>query len=285
MESMETDRQDIPAVAREPAAARFRSGQLLFWMATCAVHGVAVAWMAVLVEKFRAPVLLFSLLVGVVLGATLVGMARLCQVGNRPTILLGTVLAAVTAVVGQHYISYRSACREARHDARMYRLAKSAFEQQVLGEMPVPPGSLVEFLRWRADRGFDFLGYSAQGVVAWTIWALDGLLVLAAALLLVAPASRRPYCDRCRSWFGTTRRGSIDPATARRLAAIIRAELPGELAGAGYRLVTCSGACGPTGFELRWLKPGGESSSSYVWLDVERRNQVVQALDKSIGTQ
>jgi len=241
--------------------------------------------MAVLVEKFRAPVLLFSLLVGVVLGATLVGMARLCQVGNRPTILLGTVLAAATAVVGQHYISYCSACREARHDARMYRLAKSAFEEHVLGEMPVPPDSLFEFLRWRAGRGFDFLGYNARGTIAWTIWALDGLLVLGAALLLVVPASRRPYCDRCRSWFSTTRRGSIDAATARHLAALVRAELPGEPASAGYRLVTCNGGCGPTGFELRWLKPGGESSAAYVWLDVEQRNRIVQALDEGIDSQ
>jgi hypothetical protein len=239
-----------------------------------------VAWAATLVERFTAPVLLFSLLVGAVLGATLVGMIRLFQIGNRPTVLWGTVVAALIAVVGQHYFSYRTAYRAAVEDGRTHQLAQLAFRGQGLQEMPVPPKGFFRFLCWRAARGFGLLGYQAQGWVVWLLWAADGALVLVASLGVVRLAVNRPYCDLCRSWFRTTRSGPAGAGTARRLAELVQAELPEPLASAQYRLFACRGGCGPAGLELHWVGPKGDASSVKVWLDLARRNQIVQALDQ-----
>lgn len=279
---MDTERQHRPEIDKPPAA-KFDPKRFAFWLPWCALHGGVVAYISVQVEQFAAPVLLFSLLVGVVLGATLVGMVRLSQVGHRWTILSGTVLAVSVAVVGQHYVNFRNARREVRDEAQRYRLAQSAFGDLVLGEMPVPPDGFVEFFRWRAARGFDFLGYNARGTVAWVIWVSDGLLVLAASLGLVTPALRKPYCNRCGTWFNTTRRGPIDANSARQLAALVGVEPPEEEenTSAAYRLLACSGGCGPTGFELRFERSSGGTAKA--WLDADGRNQVVATLDQRIA--
>ncbi len=279
---METVQHPSPTDRTPPAAPRFRWDRCAFWVPACLVYGGLVGWVAVFVERFRAPALLFPILVGVVLGASLAGMGRLGQVGNRFTVLLGTVLAASAAVFGQHYVSYRLARREAVEDARTYQRAAWLFQDKVLGDMPVPPDDFLEYLRWDAARGGRVFGLEVRGAVVWMIWTAHGLLVLGAALAVVVPALKKPYCDRCRSWFVTTRCGPVDPETARKLAAAIEAELPDEIASAGYRLSACNGGCGPTRFELRLQKPGGESSSAKAWLDVEQRNQVVRALDEGI---
>jgi hypothetical protein len=221
---------------------------------------------------------IFSLMVGVVLGATLIGMVRLLQVGNRPTVLLGTVVAATVAVVGQHYISYRAAHRATAEDERAF--ARLAYRGKELAEVPVPPEGFFRFLRWRAARGFGLLGFKAQGWRVWVLWAADGVLVLGAALAVVGPALRRPYCDRCRSWFRATRGGPVDPPTARQLAQLLEAELPEPPASASYRLLACHGGCAPTLFRLWWVKPKGGVSSLNVWLDPERRSRIVDALDQ-----
>jgi len=271
---------DRPTEPTPPPAPRFRWGRCAFWVLACLAYGGLVGWVAVLVERYRAPAILFPILVGVVLGASLAGMSRVSQVGNRFTVLLGTVLAASAAVFGQHYVSYRLARHEAAEDARAYRRAAGLFQDAVLGEMPVPPDGFLEYLRWEAARGSRVFGRQMRGPVVWTLWAVHGLLVLGATLAVVVPSLNKPYCDRCRSWFATTRRGPVAPETVRKLADEIEAELPDEIASAGYRLSACRGGCGPTRFELRWEKPGGEWSSKRVWLDHERRNQVVRALDE-----
>jgi hypothetical protein len=284
MESMDTERQNH-SQTQKPPPAKFDPLRFAFWLPWCFAHGAAVAWIAAHVEQFAAPVLLFSLLVGVVLGATLIGLTRLAHVGHRWTILSGAVLAVSVAVVGQHYINYRIARRQLRDQAERYRLARSAFGDMVLGEMPAPPAGFVDFFRWRAARGFEFLGCDAKGAVAWLIWAADGLLVLAAALAVVVPALKKPYCSRCKSWFNTTRRGPLDADSARQLATLVGAEPPKieEDTLAGYRLFTCAGGCGPTGFELRYDQSGRRRSSLVAWLDAEQRNRLVAALDQRIA--
>ncbi len=91
-----------------------------------------------------------------------------------------------------------------------------------------------------------------------------------------------PNCNRCGTWFSTTRRGPIDANPARQLAALVGVEPPGEEedASAAYRLFACNGGCGPTGFELRFEGSGGGPAKA--WLDAEGRNQVVATLDKRI---
>jgi hypothetical protein len=197
---------------------------------------------------------------------------------------LGVVLAAVAAVSSQHYVSYRDARRQADQEARSYRLARLAFGDAVLGQSPVPPAGLLDFLRWRAARGVDVLGYRAKGAAVWLIWTADALLLLAAAVAFAFPGLRRPYCDRCRSWFATTRRGPLDSVTAHNAAALIETELPDEVRSARYRLSACRGGCGPVGFELRWEGPGGAASKK-VWLDHQRRSHVVRALDEGLSHQ
>jgi hypothetical protein len=251
----------------------------LLWIALCLVDGLAVAWVASTIERYRAPVFLFSLLVGLAVGVTLAGLLRLAQVGHRPTLLLGAALAALTAVTGQHYIGYRVAHADARDDARAYQMARMALGDQVLGQMPVPPEGFVAFLRWRVARGYKLFGRHVRGAAVWSIWAVDALLVLAGALVVVIAAWRRPYCNRCHSWLAVTRRGEIDGRLARRVGAALDAEPPGDIASARYWLATCRGGCGPTAFELSWKKPGGGASSVKAWLDAERRNRVLRALD------
>ena len=278
--TMESQRRDNRSGAQAAMAAEFRWGRLAFWLPASLVHGAAVAWLATVAETVRAPLLLFSLLVGLVLGATLVGSMRVCQVGHRATILLGTLLAVSTVIATEHYLGYRDACDEARQDAATYQLAKKVLGEEVKGRIPVPPQGFGEFLRWRAARGIDFVGYRARGWTVWLIWGFDALLVLGAALLPVVPALGQPYCNRCGSWFRTSRKAAVDATVARGLADAVDVALPEEVESARYRLVTCNAGCGPTGFELRWEASDGRSSSASVWLDVGKRDQVVGALDR-----
>jgi hypothetical protein len=246
----------------------------------CTVLAAALAWLAVVVAGQFAPLVIFPILVGLVLGVTLVGLARLTQVGNRPTVVWGAILASAVAVVGQHYGCYRGDGELVRNQAESFRRAESKYPGLVLGTAPQPAGSLLEYLRRQADEGRPLLaGYVARGPAAWASWTADGLLVLAAALLVVLPAVRQPYCSRCGSWFRTTRRGRIDAGSARRLEGVLKIELLDEIASFDYRLVSCSAGCDRTGFEVSWVGESGKPASARVWLRADQRHQVSQTLD------
>jgi hypothetical protein len=248
--------------------------KLALWLPTCLVLGVAVAWLARIVEAYSAPLLLFSILVGLTLGAALWASMRLGRVGHRPTVFLGTLLAASVAVVGQHYLSYLAACRKPPDEPEVYQLARQMFD--------TPRDSLPEYLRWQTERGLSFGPYAVRGGAVWMVWLADGLLVTAAAVVVAMLALRRPFCNRCRSWFATTRRGPIDRETARRLAVLADAEIPRELSRSSYRLSSCAAGCGPTGFELSWEEASGRCGSVCAWLDTEARNRAVELLDEHI---
>jgi len=282
---MDTEGETNPAAVIPPAAAEFHWGRFALWLPACCVQGAVLAWAAVVVQEYFAPWLIFPLLVGVVLGATGVGLMRLGQIGHRPTVLLGSILAVLTTVVGQHYISYCTARDVAQEESETFRLARQLQPELLEGAAPMPAEGFLQFMRWQAARGRPVGGYIAQGPVAWLTWGLDGLLVLAAAGAVAVPASRQPYCSRCRSWFRATRSGRIDPQAARRLASAAGLPIPDEPAQARYRLVACHGGCGPTGFELCWEHRRGKTPSARIWLDVERRNQIVETLDKNMNRQ
>ena len=265
-----------------PPAARFRRPALALWLPMCGLLSAAVAWLAVVIAKHFAPLVIFPILVGLVLGVTLVGLARLMQVGNRPTVVLGTFLACTVAVIGQHYVCYRVDSELVRKQAESFRGAELKHPGLVLGSAPEPAQGLLDYLRRQADKGRPLLGsYVARGPVAWTSWTADGLLAAAAALLVVVPAVRQPYCSRCRSWFRTTRRGRIDADSARRLSSLLQIEFPDEVASIDYRVVSCSAGCDPTGFEVSWVGESGKPASARVWLNADHRNQVIQTLDTS----
>lgn len=265
-----------------PPAARFRWPVLAAWLPMCGILAAAVAWLAVVVAKHFAPLVIFPILVGLVLGVTLVGLARLMQVGNRTTVVLGTCLACMVAVVGQHYVCYHADRELIRKQAESFHRAELKHPGLVVGTAPEPAQGVLDYLRRQADEGRPLLGsYVARGPVAWTSWAADGLLVAAAALLVVLPAARQPYCSRCRSWFRTTRRGRIDAESARRLGSLLQIEFPDEVTSIDYRVVSCTAGCDPTGFEICWVGESGKSASVRVWLNADHRNQVTQALDAS----
>ena len=60
---------------------------------------------------------------------------------------------------------------------------------------------------------------------------------------------RLPYCNRCRTWYRTTRSGRIPLATARKLAGM-REGTAAAGSGPRYRFLNCESGCGPTGLEL-----------------------------------
>jgi hypothetical protein len=192
---------------------------------------------------------------------------------------LGTLLAVAVAVLGQHYLGYR----------RMEAVSRQQIEaMQPIGppslvrELVAPPAGFADYLRRQAATGRP-LGYGCvlTGWAAWLSWAIDGLLVLAAALAMVVPATRQPYCNACRSWYRTVRAGRVCLAVAARLAEAGSARIEAPVKRVRYRLSCCQGGCGPTRLELFWEGPDSRGHSSIdAWLDVEHRNQAAQALDQ-----
>ncbi len=119
----------------------------------------------------------------------------------------------------------------------------------------------------------------AKGWVAWLSWAVDTLLVVAAAVAVTLPALRAPYCNRCGTWYRTIRNGKIGVSTGRRLAELLRVEEIGNPRSFRYRLSACQGGCGPTRCELSWEEAGGALNLVQIWLDATGRNQVAAILD------
>lgn len=267
-----------------PAAAPGRPLGWVLWVLAGLVHGLALAWLAVVAGEYLAPLVLFPLMVGVVAGATWVGLIRLCQLGNRPIVLTGALLAALATVVGQHYLHYRAACQARQSDWEKFQKARQLHPDLVTGLVAPPPASFAEYLAGEAAAGRTIAyGFVARGWVAWLSWALDGLLTLGAALALVLPAARQPYCRRCASWYHTTRTGRLRPEGAAELAEALGIELPKDLAGARYRLLACNGGCGPTGLTLSWEASGEGPASRHLWLTHQLRDRVVETLDRQVA--
>ncbi len=262
-----------------PPPAKLNLPRAALWFALCLIQGGLLAWAATAVEWLRAPLVVFSVLVGAVLGATLVGLFRLLEIGHRSTILTGAVAAALAMIAAQHYIAYRLACRQAQEDAATYLLAKRMFGDSVLGSQPVPPDDFATYLRWRAARGIKVGSRHLQDSGVWMLWFADAALVAAATIGIVYSAARQPYCDHCRSWYRSARRGAVDANRAAELAAIAGIDLAAAVETPRYRLVACRGGCGPTGFELQWSDKEGRHLSARRWLDSRTRNDVAACLD------
>ncbi|NUQ66653.1 MAG: hypothetical protein HUU20_29675 [Pirellulales bacterium] len=266
-----------------PAAPALQWTRLVVWLPACAVLGGVVAWGAVIGADYFAPIILFPLLVGVALGALTVGMIRVGQVGNRPTIIAGLVLAITVAAAGQHYVAYWSQVRQMREEAKTFRRAQALFPELTQGRLPVPPSDFVEYLRWQAARGreLNLGGYVARGPIAWLTWIVDALLLAVAAVAMVVPAIRQPYCGRCRSWYRTTRSGRLPSGAGQALASLAGVEMPEEPAWVRYRLIHCESACGPTGLLLFWENSRGDPAEGKTWLSPQVRDRVTRFLDQS----
>ncbi len=241
------------------------------------MFGLIWAWAAEGAQWYFAPIILFPVMLGVVVGATVVGLVRFTQVGHRPTILLAAVLAALVAGIGPHYFSYLAAYDRAGSSIG----AGAASQANVAALVRQMKPSFAQYLDAQARRGRPLVeGYVAKGWVAWLTWAVDALLVAAAAVAVTLPALRAPYCNRCGTWYRAIRNGRIDAPTARRLAELVRVEEIGHPRSFRYRLSACQGGCGPTRCELSWEEPDGALNLAQVWLDTAGRNEVVAILDE-----
>jgi hypothetical protein len=254
---------------------------LAIWLPGSVLLGALAAWAAEDAQSFFAPLVIFPLLVGVVLGAVLVLLVRVGQVGHRPTIVLGTVLAALVAVVGQHYFAYQTARQTVRPPDSPIEKAKAAMPD--LADRLSPPQSFGEFMRRQAMQGRPvFRLFDAQGGGAWALWAVEGFLTLAATLGVMIPAMRLPYCSRCRSWYRATRTARFPAAVIRRIAKVLDVETSERIRSGRCRLATCASGCGPTACELTWEDLDGETFFVHAWLDPAGRSEVVRIFDEAL---
>ena len=225
-------------------------------------------------ESYFGPMIFFSVVVGVLAGLTVVALVRFTQTGNRATILLAAVLAGGFAAVGQHYFRYLYqdevrpvAAVAARPGHRRPRPARSR-------RRFASPTISSARLGWAGCCG---AGTSPAAPLAWLAWLVEGLLMVAAAVAVTLPAMRVPYCDRCRTWYQTSRSGKLDLPRAQRLAALFDVALPEHPRSSRYRLLACESDCGPTRLDFSWEADGVELVR--VWLDAEQRKQVDAVLE------
>jgi hypothetical protein len=272
------------AVANPPCRGRFVASHALLWWLGAPLLGAAVAPGAVWVSHVRAPLLIFPLLFGCGLGIALVAIMRAASIGHRPTLVVGAAIAALVAVVGQHYYSYL--------DTRAALLARNK-EGISLAQFPemVPPAakSFSGYMQRQAARGrpVSFYGFperSLRGAAAWASWAIDGLLVLISTVAIVYLFSRSPYCSDCRSWYRIVRQGRLRGEAAARLAETGTLRISYPIAAARYRLSHCASGCGPARLEMTWDDPERRAAHGEAWLDAARRECVVRVLDEERRT-
>jgi hypothetical protein len=263
------------------AGGRFRPLAFALWMPAAAGLGAVTAWLAGEIEGHFsfAFLLLFPILVGVGVGAANVGLMRIAQMGNRPTAILGVLLSAAVTVAGQHYLDYR---QEVAQNLQRWNALGGVAPLSVVRTLVVPPESFSEYLRQQAGRGRRITAsWSLTGWGAWLSWAVDGLLVAAAALAMVLPATRQPYCNACRTWYRTIRAGRTPLAVAQQLAVTAGGAIDAPVKRVRFRLSCCQGGCSPTRLELFWETADRRGPASLeAWLDVALRNSAMQALDE-----
>jgi hypothetical protein len=242
---------------------------LACWLPLCLAAAVAWGGLTVLIQAYFSPVLLFPLAVGTVLGVICAAALRACRLAHRPMAIAGALAAACLLVWTQHYVSYRMA-RSAADQQKNMSLAQAAFPDLDL--------NFTRYLASEAAKGRPIAGFVAHGAQAWISWALDGLLVIAATLVVVWLALRQPYCQTCHGWYGTVRTGPVSEAQAEGLKALGLTPPSEQPRPWQYGLRHCPGGCGPAQFELSW--EGAAPGRCDWWLDVERRGAVVACLDR-----
>jgi uncharacterized membrane protein (UPF0136 family) len=248
----------------QPAPARLHLWNLALWTALVLplAGGVAVASMQVQQRGF-APAGVLSILIGLLLGGLLAWAARLTGMGHRPSGLIAALAVALLTVAGQHAIAYRAY----REDSVTFAQSNPQLELVRATNPDFGPAGCREF----------FLA-AARGGQGW-FWLLDAALIIATTLLVLDFQFRQPYCDRCRSWYRTIRRGPLTPARAAALAAETDIDLPAGPLTFGYRLLACRSGCGPAAFGLSWRSGGAPRGRSRRWLNPRERHAVLALLE------
>lgn len=255
---------------------------LAIWLPCALILGTLTASVAVDAQFYFAPLVIFPFMVGVGLGGLLIGLMRIGQVGHRPTIIFGAILAVSIAVVGQHFICYLSARDSELKQSPLLDKARQAFPELAARHLQTPPASFLEYMCRQADRGRPLLfGYSARGWIAWISWGIDGLLVLTGTGVVLIPAVLLPFCGRCQTWYRSIRGIRISVTAIKQIGQIVGVEPIEHLKSARCRLICCHSGCGPTGCELYWEDTAGDTFFSRVWIDADKRNLVMEALDEA----
>lgn len=262
---------------------RFSFVKLTICLVGSLLIGAFTAWTAdgVQHELHFAPLLIFPLFVGVLSGMAMIGLVRAGQIGHRPTILWGTVLMATTAVVGQHYQVYRAAVASPEKFDQSPRMRRELDE----GRLPVaarPPESFLGFLESQAEVGRPLAGsLVVRGPMAWATWALDGVLLLAAAVAVVYPITRLPYCNKCGTWFRTIRSGRMDAEGVRAVAELADLKPETEPKSGRFRLSCCEGGCGVSSLVVLWEDAAGATFTGEAALEPDARNRVMEIADSA----
>jgi hypothetical protein len=274
---MATPNSDTLSRAAEPGPARFNLLKLAAFLPIGLVVGGLIGGAAAHAQTYFAPLVIFPVLVGFVLGGLLVIFMRVANTGHRGTVVVVTILAIATTTAATHYVCYQ-------FYVRSEPTRRAAMVQAAFGDDAGMPSSFADYLEREANRGRTIFGqHRAQGVWVWITWAVDGLLLGAAALAVVIMALRLPYCDQCRTWYRATRIGRLKPANGVLVGSAALIAMPEKPHSVRYRLLNCLGACGPTGLELMWRDDDGQSVSNVAWLTPDARDHVVQILDHRTG--
>jgi hypothetical protein len=263
--------QSEPAVSGPPPGV-FRWRSLLLWLACSILSGVTVGWLAAVAQRYAAPAFVFPLVTGLALGWGIILLIRWLQVGHRATILAGTLVAALSTMAAEHAVTYFQ-YRQQIERRRELALERAAFPDRL------PPSDFGPYFAWQSQQTVSIFGASIARRV---LWPIDGLLILAPALLLAAIAAGHPYCNRCRTWYRIVRGGRLTDAAFRQIAARLDLEAEPTSHAAHYRMNVCQGGCGPTGLSLSWEQNGCAVSAGLIWLSPNVRNELLDILDAEI---
>ena len=225
-------------------------------------------------QAVYAPLGLFPLIVGVITGGAVVLVMRAIQFGHRPTIWLGGLLAACVVISGQHYLAFQQDQQVLAQDPAKYA------KLQLVAPERVPPERFWDYMNWSATRGRPVGPYHARGGWAWLAWSVDAFLLLASTLILVVLTARLPYCNTCRRWYQTIRTGRLSGDTAADLIELAGIDSGRQIGAARYRLLACSGGCGPTGLIVSPTDSEKKLRFCITWLDADQCRKIVELLDR-----
>jgi hypothetical protein len=248
-----------------PPSARLFWGPFLAWTALAYLLAGGVGWLSWQICQAYPPIAkvgLWSLFVGVVLGAALVALAHLTRAGHRLSLVVVALLAATWASLAYHlsaYVEYRQNIQSAI-DADPKAALAAAFDPE-FGR----PASFARFMAWESEGK---LGY----------WILDATLIAVAAGVVVLIGSSRPYCNTCRSYYRTVRRGAVDPSVGQRIAESANLSLPADPSHCHWRFSSCEAGCGPPRLQLTW-KQAGRTETAAAWLSAEQQ-QAIEEITK-----
>ena len=166
-------------------SAPFTWSGLAAWSADAFILGSLAAWLAFTAQTSLgfAPLLLFPAIVGALLGALLAGARLLTPIGHRRTVLLGTLLAVVVAVAGQHVLCYRAALEHEDNDQKTLELAEAAFPELAEKYLPGQRLTFWSFMQDQATGGRPIGNwFTLRGPAVWISWVVDAAILGAAVV-------------------------------------------------------------------------------------------------------